>query len=102
MNNMFYYDQYLTDVILKGWETPKLRTVSGVFSNCNRLAFVDIRDMTFDSVPDTTSNYQNMFSSSYHVNTEIIVKGETEKAWLLERFSFLTGVKTLAEYEAEL
>lgn len=100
-SNMFVYDQVLTRVSLKGWSCPKLKNVMNMFSMTNKLVFVDIRDLTFDNIPNTTSNYQYMFSSSYHKNTEIIVKGETEKAWLLEKFNFLTKVKTLAEYQAE-
>jgi len=73
-----------------------------LFYNCKALEYIDIRNLDFTAV----TNYQNLFggSASYGVpnNCLIIVKDTTQKSWVNTKFSRLTNVKTVEEYEASL
>lgn len=95
MNSMFDYCRLLISLDLSGFTTPNLTDTGYMFSNCQALQHLDIRNMIFDNV----SSYDYMFRS-VPSNCEIIVKSDTEKTWITSKFSNLTNVKTVAEYEA--
>lgn len=96
MRSMFYYRTGLTSLDLSMFETPVLTNARQMFHRCSHLAHIDIRKMTLTGITD----YTNMFSN-IPLDCEIIVKDDTQKAWILDKFSSLTNVKTVAEYEAE-
>jgi len=93
-NAMFYYCEYLRTLDLSTWSPTSLTNAESMFYGCRRLAHLDIRNFVFDNI----SNYSSMFYSN-QANCEIIVKDDTQKTWLTTNFSFLTNVKTVAEYE---
>ena len=96
MDGMFYGCKNLTSLDLSGWNTPKLKSIGYMFYNCTALTKLDIRNFDFSNieVDQYASNYINAFS--------IIVKDDTQKTWITSKFSKLTNVKTIAEYEASL
>ena len=96
--SMFYGCSALTSVDLSGFGNMRKTTTFGnMFDACTNLKFIDMRNITFRSSATTS----NMFRS---VPTDclIIVKDDTAKTWITSKFTTLTNVKTLAEYEASL
>ena len=89
-------EQGLTELDLSTFETPNLTRTIDMFLYCWHLTKLDIRKMTFDNV----TNYTTMFNGIPN-NCEIIVKDDTQKSWITSKWSNLTNVKTVAEYEAE-
>lgn len=83
-------------VNLPNLEIGNITTTNFAFQTANTLQHLDIRKLEFDNV----TTYNNMFSGVPN-NCEIIVKDDTQKTWITSRFSNLTNVKTVAEYEAE-
>lgn len=100
MSSMFQRCDSMINLDLSVFETPNLENVTSMFERCSSLQHLDIRNMTFDNVTSNNSMFGG--SSSYRIpaNCEIIVKSNTEKEWILGKFSWLTNVKTVAEYEA--
>lgn len=96
MRSMFYSRSGLTSLDLSMFETPVLTNTRQMFQRCTNLAHIDIRKMTLTGITD----YTNMFSN-IPLDCEIIVKDDTQKAWITSKFTSLTNVKTVAEYEAE-
>lgn len=84
----------LTKLDLSGWDTSNVTTMSNMFGWCYELKHLDIRNFTFNSV----TNYSNMFTS-VPADCLIIVKGQTEKEFVLNARNTLTNVKTIAELE---
>ena len=70
--------------------------ISAMFQNCKYLQKLDMRNFTFN----VCSSYSYMFEN-VPTTCLIIVKDDTEKAWLNSKFKSYTNVKTLAEYQAE-
>lgn len=102
MRNMFAYGYAnLKYLDLSMCYTPVLTTTQQMFNNCKSLTRIDMRNFNFSSV----TNYTNMFGSSASNgvpdNCLIIVADDTQKTWITSKFSRLTNVKTVAEYEAE-
>lgn len=97
MNYMFYGCGKLTSLDLSNFETSNVTNMSYMFSYCKNLKMLDIRNFTFDKV----TSYSGMFGDASYNQVPsdclIIVKGETEKQWVLARRSNLTNVKTVAE-----
>lgn len=94
MYQMFYRCQNLVELDLSSFDTNKVTNMGQMFYMCSNLTKLDLRNFTFDKV----TNYSNTFSS-VPVDCLIIVKGDTEKEWILARRSDFTNVKTVAEYE---
>lgn len=94
MSNMFRICQNLTSLDLSSFNTSKVTNMYSVFYNCYALTNLDIRNFTFDSV----TSYDGMFED-IPADCQIIVKGDTEKEWVLARRSDLTNVKTVAELD---
>lgn len=76
-------------------KTSTARPTAGrMFSGCSSLQFCDLGSMDLSSL----STYTNMFASVPN-DCLIIVKDSTQKTWLQSKFSNLTNIKTVAEYE---
>lgn len=93
MGYIFAYSSAFTSLDLSSWNTSKVTNMSYMFRGCSKLNYLDIRNFTFDSV----TSYSSMF---YQVPADclIIVKGETEKQWVLTNgYSNFTNIKTVAE-----
>ena len=89
---IFHNDKKLTNLNLSSWNTSKVTNMIFAFYNCSSLKNLDIRNFDFSNV----TSYENMF---YNVPTDclIIVKDDTAKTWITEKFTTLTNVKTVAE-----
>lgn len=74
---------------------------SNAFSYCTRLEYLDIRSMSFDGVTRYTDMFGSTTANRVPAECKIIVKDDTQKTWITSKFSWLTNVKTVAEYEAE-
>ena len=95
MSSMFQYSSKLTNLDLSKWNTNKVKNMNSIFASCSKLMNLDIRNFDFSNV----TSYTNMFKN---VPTDclIIVKDDTAKTWITEKFTKLTNVKTVAELEA--
>ena len=98
MSDIFNGMSNLTSLNLSSWDTSNVTNMNYMFYNCKKLQHLDIRNFTFDKVTGSTYTFHYMMPN----NCLIIVKGETEKQWVLARNSNLKNVKTVAEYEAEM
>lgn len=124
---MFAITNIANAVIPQGWDVSNVTTISAMFrgssyqsvdlSNCNfsnklkntsslfydgtNLSFADLRTIDFTNI--TSYNYMFGQNSTNGVpsNCEIIVADDTSKTWITSKFTWLTNVKTVAEYEAE-
>lgn len=92
MYYLFANAYYLIELDLSSWVTTSLTSMTSAFSNCRSLTRLDIRNFIFDNVTNCNNAFYNVPSSCL-----IIVKDDTQKAWLTSRFSNLTNVKTVAE-----
>lgn len=92
MSGMFGWCRNITTLDLSSFDTSNVTSMSNMFTVCSVLKYLDIRNFTFDKV----TSYMNMFNSIPN-DCLIIVKGQTEKEWVLARESDLTNVKTVAE-----
>ena len=96
--SMFHNCKMVTSINISNFTSANVTNMYGMFNYCQALRHIDMRNMTFDNV----TNYNTMFTNSAIPNDcEIIVKSQTEKTWITDKFPFLTNVKTVAEYEAE-
>ena len=92
MNRMFYGLNSLTELNLSNFNTSNVTTMESMFNGCSGLTKLDIRNFSFDKVTSSS----NMFYS-VPADCLVIVKGDTEKQWVLNVRSSLTNVKTVAE-----
>lgn len=90
----------LTQLDLSSFYTPLLTDTNRMFMGCTNLAQIDMRNFNFSNV----TTYDVMFgadaSDGVPNDCEIIVANDTQKTWITSKFSRLTNVKTVAEYEA--
>lgn len=96
MYGLFQVCENLQEVNLSTWDMSKVTSLSSMFAGCTNLRKIDMRGTTIN-----TSASKNSMFSQIPANCLIIVKGETEKSFVLSSRSDLTNVKTLAEYQAE-
>ena len=97
---MFYNNNtYLKKVVFENCTETSVFSGGGFnyFIQASHLEFLDIRCFILSGITSTPSNAFN----SVPANCEIIVKDDTEKAWMNTKFPNLTNVKTVAEYEAQ-
>ena len=98
-NQMFSSCGKLTSVNLRGIDFTK-KTSSAqpsahtMFGGCSSLRFCDLGSMTLSNLNTTTNMFKDVPNDCL-----IIVKDSTQKTWLQSRFSNLTNIKTVAEYE---
>lgn len=96
MGSMFYSCKKLSSLDLSSFNTPNVTSMTNMFRYCKVLNHLDIRNFDFTNV----TNYEYMFDNM-PTDCEIIVKDDTAKTWITEKFTTLTNVKTVAEKEAE-
>ena len=94
MNSMFR-ECPLSRLDLSSFNTSNVTNMGYMFYGCKNLMYLDIRNFTFDKV----TSYSNFIGYNHPTDCLIIVKGETEKQWVLNVRSTLTNVKTVAELE---
>ena len=125
LNNLFFRCSNLQTIDTSGWDTSGVTAFTAVFNyctsltsldlstltsesatdfrnmfkNCTNLTHIDIRSMTFKSDVPYDGMFGNYNFEGVPNNCEIIVKSQTEKEWITSKFSRLTNVKTVAEYE---
>lgn len=108
MNSIFYGAFYntgsATTIDIHDWNPTAVTDTSSMFDWGRLLTQIDMRKMDLTNV----TNYTNMFGSTddgknnnVPNNCEIIVKDQTQKDWITSKWTRLTNVKTVAEYEAE-
>ena len=95
MNSMFEQCRELTSINMSNFDTSKVTQLTYAFFLCTELKYLDIRSFTFDNVAPSSTVFNGI-----PAKCQIIVKGDTEKEWVLTARSDLTNVKTVAEYEA--
>lgn len=102
-SSMFLNCRSLLSINLSPHAFSRVTDASYMFSGCSSLNLLDIRSFDFSKVSTST----NMFgatttgnASNVPDNCLIIVKDATAKSWITSKFSRLTNVKTVAEYEA--
>lgn len=95
-NSLFMGCYALETLDLSMLAPTSLYNISNMFYQCTHLTHLDIRNMPLH----LASAYSGMFEA-VPANCEIIVKDDTEKAWMNSKFSRMTNVKTVAEYEAQ-
>ena len=71
---------------------------AGMFGDCTALEKVDIRGLDLKNL---TTNYNNMFNNVPN-DCLIIVADNDNKEWITNKWSNLTNVQTVAEYETGL
>ena len=77
-----------------------LENAENAFNGCTSLELLDVRNIDFT----TLEAYDGMFgfdSESFNADCVIVVADSTQKDWVETNFDYLTGVVTVAEYEAE-
>ena len=91
---MFQNCYRIPSLDLSAFDTSNVTNMGYMFSGCQALKFLDIRNFTFDNVETFTAMLT-------YVPTDclIIVKSQTEKLWFASRFTFYNNVKTVEEYE---
>lgn len=103
MIRMFAGRKGLTSLDLSMFTNNGQVATGNMFYNCVNLTHIDLRGMSLNL--NTTVGVAYMFGSSSSNgvpdNCEIIVKDQASKTWVNNKFSRLTNVKTVEEYEAE-
>lgn len=101
MESMFAWSEYTT-LDLSSFASTALTKTTSMFEGCTSLQFLDLRNFDFTNITTTTRMF-GQATNNYKVpaNCKIIVADQTQKNWVTTNFSWLTNVKTVAEYEAE-
>ena len=103
VGQMFYNCSNLHSVDLSNFYSPSSMINAGsMFYGCTSLTRIDMRSFDFSNIGSTSSSYyNNMFGSSASNGVPngclIIVKDDTSKSWITNKFPRLTNVKTVAE-----
>ena len=88
MLNMFQYCTSLTKLNISGFDTSNVTNMNSIFSYNNKLAYIDMRNMTFGS----NLLYANMMFYMVPNNATIYVKNNTEKQWINTNYSNLSNI----------
>lgn len=99
MRNMFDTCNHITELDLSSFTTSSVTRMDYMFSQCTSLAKIDMRNFDFSNVTNYTLMFGDTASNGVPDNCEIIVADSTAKTWITDKFSRLTNVKTVAEYE---
>lgn len=99
IGSMFKTCRQLTEIDLSNLSGTLTNCVYA-FNNCYYLAKLDIRNLDFTSLT-ATYTYSYAFNGIPN-DCLIIVKDQANKDWITSKFSNLTNVQTLEEYEASL
>ena len=85
MGFLFANDSSLNYLNLSSFDTSNVTDMMQAFINIS--CTIDLRNADFSNV----TSYSNMFNG-VPVDTTIYVKDETQKAWLTEKFTSMTGI----------
>lgn len=99
--NMFDGCNSIKELDLSGFDTSSMTQAQAMFNTMKVVEKIDVRTFEFSKLSSSYSS--NIFSSDntlFPPNCLIIVKNATEKTWMTTKFSFLTNVKTVDEYNA--
>ena len=88
MQNLFRYCTSLTKLNISGFDTSNVTNMNSIFSYNNKLAYIDMRNMTFGS----NLLYANMMLYMVPNNATIYVKSNTEKQWINTNYSNLSNI----------
>lgn len=101
MSQMFYMCTNLTSVDFSN-STPRNGTlvVYNMFYQCTSLQFIDMRVFDFTQMQSYTNMFGQYAYNRIPANCLIVVADDTQKAFVNTNFTWLTNVKTVAEYEA--
>ena len=97
MTMMFKHCTVIEELDLSSFDTSNVTNMQEMFFCCYKLAKLDIRNFDFSKV----TNYTKAFggdSTSFPADCLVIVKDATAKSWITSKFTWLTNVKTVAEY----
>lgn len=101
MERMFACSAYNSDPLvldLSGITTStNLINTNSMFSRRRGLTKIDMRNFDFTGVTAYVGMFGGSASDGPPNDCEIIVKDETQKAWITSKFTRLTNVKTVAE-----
>lgn len=97
---MFNTSNTIKELDLSSFTSDSATTIQQMFFTMKSIEKIDIRKFVFSKSGLTISNLFSNSSSYFPPDCLIIVKDNTEKTFLTTNFSFLTNVKTVAEYEA--
>lgn len=92
LSEMFYNCSKLTELDLSHFNTNKVTNFRYAFRNCKVLMKLDIRNFDFSNSTSNSGVFDGM-----PADCEIIVKDDIAKAWVLDKRSDFTNVKTVAE-----
>ena len=92
MSATFQQCSKLTSLDLSSWDTSNVTNMYLLFYLCSSLKYLDIRNFNFDKVTSSTFIFVSVPKDCL-----IIVKGDSEKQWVLTQRNDLTNVKTVAE-----
>jgi surface protein len=101
IERMFMSCSSLTSIDIRNLKTDKASSTMYMFYGCKKLQHIDMRGLDLTKVTNHNSMFGTSSSNNVPSDCEIIVKDDDSKAWLNSKFSRLTNVKTVAEYEAE-
>lgn len=96
-NYMFNSCRHVTEIDLSNLDLSNVTDVSYMFYYCQSATKIDIRTLDSTKITVSTQMMGNVPSGCL-----IIVKNDTFKTWLKNKFSSLINIKTVAEYEASL
>ena len=97
MTGMFKHCTVIEELDLSSFDTSNVTNMQEMFFCCYKLAKLDIRNFDFSKVTTYTKAFGGD-SSSFPANCLVIVKDATAKSWITSKFTWLTNVKTVAEY----
>lgn len=100
ISNMFNGCSALTQLDLSKMHCESLQMADGIFQGCTALEFLDVRNIDFTTLPEHYAVF-GYDENDFNPDCVIVVADQTQKDWVETNYSFLTNVKTVAEYEAE-
>lgn len=100
ISSMFEGCSSLVNLDLSNFSADSVNVALYVFSGCTSLAHLDIRKCDFTHI--TNIGYCGDMFLNVPNNCLIIVKNNSMKTWITSKWSNLTNVKTVDEYEASL
>jgi len=87
---------------LSKWKAPLLTEANYLFTYCIAMEFIDLRSIDLTKITSYLYIFGQDASNGVPDDCLIIVKDDTAKTWITEKYTRLTNVKTVAEYEASL
>lgn len=84
----------LVEIDLSSFVGSNILVTGQMFKNCTSLQKIDARKFNFWNITNSVSMFDNV-----PANCLIIVSSDYQKSWFTAKFSWLTNVKTVFEYE---